>query len=149
MKIYLIHEILFLDHSDLITLPSGIFIFSFGMFVSFYYYLLIHQTPRQRTFNSILGILLFIISTLVYCYIDGLIQIIVCTACNDGMRVLKYNDIYYDLIFVTSLILALLPALITTINNKNVFIHVPINIKKNKISWHIVRCSIWPRAANI
>ena len=40
-----------------------------------------------------------------------------CTACNDGKRVLSYYDINYDLIFIISLVSAILPFILTEIKN--------------------------------
>lgn len=50
---------------------------------------------------------------MLYFYFDSSIKLLECTACDDGTRVLRYNDIRYDSIFVISLIISLLPVLTT------------------------------------
>lgn len=126
------HKILFLDHSNYSPLTRGSFILSFGLFISLTYYLLIHQTLKQKIINVVLAGILFILSTIAYCYFNGLFKQIECTACDDGIRVLKYSDINYDFIFVSSLLTALLPTVLTAIKIKNPLIYLPLNFKKTK-----------------
>jgi hypothetical protein len=60
-------------------------------------------------------VFLFVASILIHCYFDGFFKIIECTACNNGKRQLPYNEISYDYIFISSLILAIIPFVITEI----------------------------------
>ena len=92
---------------------SDLFVFSFGLYMTLLSYLIFKQTPRQRIINSLLTFILFPFTVLLYSYFDGLIKLVECTACDDGTRVLKYNDIRYDSIFVISLIISLIPVLTT------------------------------------
>jgi hypothetical protein len=73
---------------------------------------------RQRIINIVLGMLLIIISTIIICYLDSNGKLIECTACNNGKRVLGFNDINYDFIFITSLLFGILPAIVTEIKNR-------------------------------
>jgi hypothetical protein len=80
--------------------------------------LLKRQAKKQRARNIILGILLLIVSTVTFCFIDSNGKLIECTACDNGKRVLAFNELNYDLIFITSLIFGILPAIGTEIRNR-------------------------------
>ena len=102
-----------------IYFASGEFISAFVIFSISIFILLKRQENKQRIKNLILGILLFIISTVIFCYIDSNGKLIECTACDNGKRVLEFNNINYDLIFVSSLIFGILPTVLTEIKNRN------------------------------
>lgn len=102
------------------------FVFSFGLFMVTLCFLINRHTNRQRFVNLIFGLFLFVTSILSYCYFDSLFKIIECTACDDGKRQLRYNEINYDLIFISSLVFVITPFLITEIRNF-------IKIKKQKV----------------
>lgn len=97
---------------------SDMFVISFGLFAVVLSYLLYRQTQRQKAINLTLTVSILILITIFICYIDSSIKLIECTACDDGTRVLNYDDIKYDKIFVTCLIIALIPASLTDIKGR-------------------------------
>ncbi len=96
---------------------SPAFVISFGVFTTLFSFLLYRQSSKQRIINLTAVFSFFILSTLAICYCDGWLQIIGCTACDGNTRQLHYRDIDYDMIFISSLILAIIPALVTHIKN--------------------------------
>lgn len=63
---------------------------------------------------SLFGIVLFGISTM-----DANLKIIECTACEDGIRKLHWNDINYGLIIGISVFIGIIPSLIQIIKRTN------------------------------
>ena len=61
----------------------------------------------------IFGILLIGIST-----INANLKVIECTACDDGIRKLNWNEINYGLIIGTSIIISIIPNLIRIIKRR-------------------------------
>ena len=112
------NDILFIQPGKYIHFPSPLFIISFGLFVAIFYYLLTNHTINQRIRIIVLAVLIFVASLTVHCYFDGLMKIVVCTACSDGKRTLRFNDIEYDLIFISSLTLSIIPACISEIKRR-------------------------------
>ena len=112
------NDILFVQPGKYIHFPSSIYLLSFGLFVATFFYLLTNLTPYQRIRISALAILIFVGSVIIHCYFDGLMKIIECTACNDGKRTLRFNHIKYDLIFISSLILSIMPTCILEIKRR-------------------------------
>lgn len=112
------NKISFKNYGKYFHFASGEFISAFVIFIISIFLLLKRQENRQRIKNILFGTLLLIISTIIYCYIDGNGKLIECTACDDGKRVLRYNDINYDLIFISSLIFGILPTIISEIKNR-------------------------------
>lgn len=96
---------------------SPVFLFSFSIFNLTSLYLFLKQTKKQYIINSIIGLIFFLVFTLGFCYLDSSMKIMECTACNNGKRILGYEDINYNLIFIISLFLTLLPSIITKIRN--------------------------------
>jgi hypothetical protein len=95
--------------------PRGKFVFSFGFFITILYFLIYRQTAKQRVINITLGLFLFAASILIHCYFDSTFKITECTACKDGARQLQYNEISYDIIFISSLVFAIIPFATTEI----------------------------------
>lgn len=113
------NKISFKNYGKYFHFASGEFISAFIIFIISIVLLLEREENKQRIKNILLGTLLLIISTIIFCYIDGNGKLIECTACNDGKRVLRFNDINYDLIFISSLIFGILPTIISEIKNRN------------------------------
>ena len=89
--------------------PSGLFVSSFGIFMVAIFQI-VSRTPSVKTFRMLLlGFILSIGFVFGYVYVDGLLKIAVCTMCDDGILALYINNVNYDLIFVVSLSLILLP----------------------------------------
>jgi len=98
-----------------IHIPSSLFVFSFVTFTLLFIFLLYFMTIKQRMLNILITSIVLIISTLVYVYFDA-IKIVHSDLSNlSGKVELQQYDINYDLILVTTLIISLLPALITVL----------------------------------
>ena len=95
--------------------PGGEFVLSFGVFIIALCFLSYRQTTKQSGVNIALGLFLFAASILIQSYVDSFFKIVGCTACSDGTRQLHYSDIHYDGIFISSLILAIIPVSTTEI----------------------------------
>ncbi|MGS2741063.1 hypothetical protein [Sinomicrobium sp. M5D2P17] len=67
--------------------------------------------------NGILLILMFGIALIGFSALDANLKIIECTACNDGIRRLGYNEIKYGLILATSAVISVIPSFIKIIKN--------------------------------
>jgi glycerol uptake facilitator-like aquaporin len=113
------NKITFKNYGKYLHFASGEFISAFLIFLVSTFLLLKRQEKKQRTRNIILGILLLIISTITFCFVDANGKLIECTSCDDGKRVLDFNDLYYNLIFISSMFFGILPAIITEMINRN------------------------------
>jgi amino acid transporter len=113
------NKISFKNYGKYLHFASVEFISAFLMFLVSTCILLKRQEKKQRARNIILGLLLLIISTITFCYIESNGKLMECTACNNGKKVMEFNDINYDLIFISSLIFGILPAIVTEIRNRN------------------------------
>ncbi len=69
----------------------------------------------QMLKNGILSLLIFGILLIGISAIDANMKIIECTACNDGIRKLHWNEINYGLIIGMSVIISIIPNLIRII----------------------------------
>jgi len=67
--------------------------------------------------NGILIILVFGIALIGVSALGANLKIIECTACDDGIRRLGYNEINYGLILTTSALISIIPSLITIIKS--------------------------------
>jgi glycerol uptake facilitator-like aquaporin len=112
------NRISFLQPGKYFHFPSELYVLSFGVFVLVIYHLLTTQTNNQRVKSMTLVLMAFVVSVIITCYIDGIMKIAICTACSDGTRILRYNDIKYDQIFVSSLIIATIPPIITALKQR-------------------------------
>lgn len=113
----------YLSHDRIeIRLPKKYFHFAGGgLVLAFAFYtVLLYISLRKKELKKILlflslSLIIFFISIVVACYIDGLILLAECTACLDGKRVIRFNEIPYDRIFVQSLIISALPVIVVMI----------------------------------
>ena len=112
------NKISFFFPGKYIHFASWAFVISFGLFTITLCFVIYRQTNKQRVINISLAMFLFVISLLIHCYSDSLFKLIECTACNDGTRKLHYNEINYDSIFISSLVIAIIPAVITAIRKR-------------------------------
>ncbi|CAN5435833.1 hypothetical protein BH10BAC2_BH10BAC2_38710 [soil metagenome] len=90
------------------------FTLSFSLFTTGLFLLLVKKTGRQILIGLALALFLFSLSAIVHTWLDGVFKLIECTSC-DGTRRWSYYDVDYDIIFISSLFIAFLPALITEI----------------------------------
>jgi hypothetical protein len=76
----------------------------------------------KRTIKSgILSILIFTLAVLLISSIDANMKIIECTACNDGIRALHWNEVNYDLILSTSILFSVIPNIVSLV--KMLYLH--------------------------
>jgi len=68
--------------------------------------------------NTILCLLLFGISIFGISAIYANFKIIECTACDDGILKIHWNGIKYGMIIITSVIISIIPSLISLIKRK-------------------------------
>ena len=82
------NTISFKNYGKYFHFSSGQFISAFTIFSTLIFSLLKKQENRQRIKNFFVGSILILISTTVFCDVDGFGKLIECTACDDGKRIL-------------------------------------------------------------
>jgi len=112
------NKISFIHPRKYIHFASGQFIFTFGSIIVAFILLLRRQNKKQIMLNLIAAIFLLSISTILFCYIIGSAELVECTTCDGGTKLLYYRDINYDLIFMITLITAIVPSALTEIINR-------------------------------
>ena len=68
--------------------------------------------------NSCIAIFIFIITLIALSAIDANLKLIQCTACDNGIKELKRNDIKYSLLILSALFASIIPSLIQLIKNR-------------------------------
>ena len=111
------NNISFFHPAKYFRFASNQFLLTFGFFNVALSFLLFRQTKKQILISAFAGIVLLITSTLLFCYFESSIKLIECTACSDGKRILHYTEVNYDLVFIISLVSAILPAVATELRN--------------------------------
>lgn len=71
-----------------------------------------NKNSSQILINIIRSLIIFFISIIVISAIDANLKVIECTACIDGIRKIKWNDINYGMILGISLLISIIPCLI-------------------------------------
>lgn len=94
---------------------SGIFVSFIGVFFIGVLNSLFDQKRRQVIINLLLSLMLFSASLVMYSAIDVRLKIAECTMCDDGLRILNYNDIDYDRIMIVALLFAVIPWMISQV----------------------------------
>jgi len=94
------------------------FALAFGVFSIFVATTLFERNTFQVLTKILFTIVLFFLATTMISYFSSQLRIVECTACDDGKVRLHFNGINYDLIFLTSLLVATLPLLLTTIRKQ-------------------------------
>ena len=94
---------------------SNYFVLSFGVFCVIFIKLIKEEALKLIFWNNFIVISLFAVTTITISYIFSVIKIAECTACDDGIRKLQYNEINYDVIFITSLVVTLVPLILLKI----------------------------------
>lgn len=97
---------------------SSYFMLAFGLFSVILVILLYGQGKRRRFVYLFSTIVLFFVTTMASTYIDSFGKVVECTACENGVRSLQYNAVDYDLHFITSLVVGLLPLFWTFLKKK-------------------------------
>lgn len=91
---------------------SGEFVLAPSLFFLLLYFFLRNRNKKKQILRIITTVILFFVSIVFLSFIDSQEKLAECTACPDGTRVLTYEEINYDLLFIISLILALLPSIL-------------------------------------
>lgn len=100
--------------------PSNNFLLSFGFHICFFFYSLKNLSKNKKIQQIALLICFFFTATFLFSFIYSSLKIMECTACDDGKLRMSYNQINYDLIFVSSLLISLIPIIILKIKNSRI-----------------------------
>ena len=100
--------------------PSNNFLFSFGFHIGFFFYSLKNLSTNKKMQQIALLICFFFATTFLFSFVYSSLKIMESTACDDGKLRMNYNQINYDLIFVSSLIISLIPIIILKIKNSRI-----------------------------
>lgn len=81
---------------------------AFGIFCSFLYISLKHcSLPPKRLPRALITVLLFTLTLGIVTTLHSKLLIVECTSCEDGRRMLTYNEPNYDTYFIISLSVAM------------------------------------------
>lgn len=83
--------------------PSDSFVIAFGLFTSLTFLLLKFSSRPSRLKRTCLTVIVFFVTTILITALDSKRLIIECTACDDGIRRLTFNQPTYDKYFIISL----------------------------------------------
>jgi len=87
--------------------PSDSFVAAFGLFASLTFLLLKLSSQPNRIKRTCVTIIIFFATTVLITALDSKRLILECTACNDGIRRLTYDQLTYDKYFIISLTIAI------------------------------------------
>lgn len=82
------------------------FVTAFGLFVSLTFLLLKFSSRPNRLKRTCIAIIFFFATTILVTAFDSMRLVVECTACNDGIRRLTFNQPTYDKYFIISLTIA-------------------------------------------
>ncbi len=83
--------------------PSDSFIVAFELFATLTFLLLKFSARPNRLKRICLTVIVFFVTTILVTALDSKRLIIECTACDDGIRRLTFNEVTYDKYFIISL----------------------------------------------
>ena len=95
---------------------SPVYYLGFGITFSLLALDLFVKPISKIAINSIIAILIFVIILTGICAIDANLKVIECTACDDGIRQLRYNEVNYGFLGI-SIIMSAIPSLIRIVKN--------------------------------
>ena len=98
---------------------SNSFVISFGLFTALTFLLLYNTFQADRLKILSVTVFLFFITTILITALDSKRLIIECTACDQGIRKLTYNELTYDGYFIVSLCVSLLYLFLTLLKQRN------------------------------
>lgn len=100
-------------------ISSGFFYYlSFATSFAIFGLLNFSQPTKRIILNGLFGTLIFILFVIVISSFDSNFKVMECTACENGIRKLHWNDINYGLILGVSALLFAIPSLIWTFKNR-------------------------------
>lgn len=91
--------------------PGDAFILSFGICCVVFTALLFRHTFKQGLYRTLIALGLFFLSVAVVCWFNSTAWLAACTACKTGRRPMGMGQVKYDIIFITGLSIAILPAI--------------------------------------
>ncbi len=105
------HNKIHLFGKDLRFFPGDYLVVSFGICCVVLVALLFRHRFMQGLYRVLLTLALFFLCTLLFCYFKSAMALAACTTCK-GILVLNFGAIRYDVIFITSVLIALLPLVV-------------------------------------
>ena len=97
---------------------NKLYFITFGIGLSILTLENLNQKLTQVLKIGIISLLIFGIMLIGISAIDANLKIMECTACDDGIRKLQWDEIKYGLIIGTSIIISIIPSLIRIIKRK-------------------------------
>jgi hypothetical protein len=94
-----------------IHFPSGFFVSAFGVYLMLLYILNLKNNWKKILLMLTFNCLIFFLSVGIYSYFNAHMNLISCTACDDGTLKLYKDDLNSDKIFFISLLFTILPYL--------------------------------------
>lgn len=94
-------------------LASNSFVIAFALFTVAVFLLLKFYCRHHRLKRTCFTVFVFFATTILITALESKRLIVECTACNDGVRRLTYNEITYDQYFILSLAAAIIYLLTT------------------------------------
>lgn len=85
---------------------SDRFVFAFGLFGALTFLIVKFSLPPERIKKTGLAAIIFFVTTIIITAVDSKLLILECTACEDGIRWLTFNQPHYDAYFIISLSVA-------------------------------------------
>ena len=83
------------------------FVIAFGLFTTLIFLLLKFSSRPNKIKRVCLTIFIFFATTFLTTALDSTRLVVECTACNEGIRILAYNELSYDNYFIISLTTAI------------------------------------------
>jgi hypothetical protein len=102
------HNKIHLFGKDFPIFPSDYLVISFGICCVVLVALLFRHRFVQGLYRVLLTLALFFLCILLFCYFKSAMALAACTTCK-GILMLNFSAIRYDVIFITSVLIALLP----------------------------------------
>ena len=97
---------------------SPIYYLGFGISFSIMAIDCLSKSVKQVIIIGTIGFLIFVFATIGLSALDANSKIIECTACNNGIRKLRYNEVNHGLILGISIILSGIPSVIRLLKIK-------------------------------
>ena len=111
-ELFSFHRISFHTPAKFMRFTRYSFIFSFWLFIVFYYHFLEIRKTKPVILKNLLPSIITGIFLMLICYIDASIKLASCTQCVDGRIELSYYDPPYDFIFILSLTIGTIPLIL-------------------------------------
>ena len=103
---------------DFYLFGNPIYFTSFGLVFLIFSIANKKEKIQKVVLNGIVLIIIFGILLIGISALNANLKIIVCTACDNGIRRLGYNEINYGVILATSALLSIIPSLIMIFKNR-------------------------------